>query len=90
MMISNGPMCGRVLKTGRDSNILGRWSWIILRGCKGVTLVIATLYRPVINTRLLSTYQQHKNVLRDQDMDVCPRKKLLDDLALQIQIWKNE
>jgi hypothetical protein len=90
LMVCNGPACGRIIEKGTDDIILGRWSWMKLRGSKGLTLVIASLYRPVKSNGALSTYQQQKNVLRDMDIDVCPRQMLLQDLATQIKKWKLE
>jgi hypothetical protein len=34
MMMCQGRSCGRIISTGYDDNILGRWTWIKLRGCK--------------------------------------------------------
>jgi hypothetical protein len=90
LMVCQGHTCGRVISSGTDDNILGRWTWMKLRGCRGLSVVIATVYRPVFNKGALSTYQQHKNVLRDKDIDTCPRKQLLDDLAEEIKKGKND
>jgi hypothetical protein len=58
-----GHTCARTIQTGTDIRNLGRWSWIQVRGSKGLNLIVATLYRPVKSTGALSTYQQQKNVL---------------------------
>jgi hypothetical protein len=52
--------------------------------------VVVTIYRPVISQGALSTYQQHKNVLRYYNNDTCPRKQLIDDLAKALLNWKEE
>jgi hypothetical protein len=67
LMVCNGSMCGRIMATGED-HLLGRWTWMKLRGTNELKVVIVTVYRPVFSEGALSTYQQHKNVLRDQDI----------------------
>jgi hypothetical protein len=89
LMVCNGSMCGRIMATG-DDQLLGRWTWMKLKGSNGLMVVIVTVYRPAVSEGALSTYQQHKNVLRDQDIDDCPRKKLLDDLSVEIKQWQEE
>jgi hypothetical protein len=90
LTICQGPSCGRVIEWGSDPTLLGRWSWVKIRGCNGLQLLVVTLYRPVISQGALSTYQQHKNILLDKDIDECPRKVILDDLQQEIIKWKDE
>jgi hypothetical protein len=46
-MVSSGPICARTIDCGIKQHTLGRWSWIKVRGTKGLTLIVATVYRPV-------------------------------------------
>jgi hypothetical protein len=61
------------------------WSWVKLRGKPGLSLVIASLYRPVYSTGALSTYQQHKTLLLKDGTDECPRSNILKELGQQLQ-----
>jgi hypothetical protein len=86
MIISEGDICARTIETGQEHG-LGRWSWIKLRGCKGLTVIIATLYRP---DGALSTYQQHKTVLLNKEINEFPRLNLLTEFSKQLKTWQNE
>jgi hypothetical protein len=90
MITASGPICARIIKSGGDQRTLGRWSWIQIRGNKGISLIIATVYRPVFSTGALSTYQQQKTRLLQENIDQCPRQVLLEDLGQQIETWRNE
>ena len=90
MMIGIGNICGRIIESGRENHTLQRWTWNKLRGANQSLLVIVTLYRPVISLGPMSTYQQHKAVLLDMDIDECPRKNLLTTLREQIKGWQKE
>jgi hypothetical protein len=90
MTICSGPICARTVDAGCEKHVLGRWSWIKVRGCQGLTLIVATLYRPVTASGALSTYQQHKSVLMDNNIDECPRENILVELGKQIRIWLDE
>jgi hypothetical protein len=72
MIVANGNICARIVETGQEKG-LGRWSWIKIRGCRGLTVIIATIYRPVYAEGALSTYQQHKSMLLLQGINKCPR-----------------
>jgi hypothetical protein len=86
MTVCSGPMCARVVENGNDKRRLGRWSRIKLRGCKNRTLVIVTLYRPVYSQGALSTYQQQKSVLLDDNVTECPRQVILTELEKDIKV----
>jgi hypothetical protein len=34
MMVCKGDICARTVESGREEGILGRWTWVKLRGCK--------------------------------------------------------
>ena len=90
LTITTGKMCGRIQESGTEDHILQRWSWQKFRGARNHKLVIANVYRPVFSNGPLSTYQQHKAVLLDMNIDECPRKNILTQLSLQIQQWQQE
>jgi Reverse transcriptase (RNA-dependent DNA polymerase) len=90
LIITSGKLCGRIRESGTEQNILQRWAWIKLQGRNDTKVVIATLYRPVMSNGPISTYQQHKNQLLDQDIDTCPRKHILSSLGKQIELWQQE
>jgi hypothetical protein len=48
------------------------------------------IYRPVLSDGILSTYQQHRAVLLDSGIDICPRQKVLNDLSSQLKTWLAE
>jgi hypothetical protein len=60
MIIFNGNVCARVPASGKE-DLLGRWSWVQLRGRNGLVLIIVTVYRPVLAEGSLTAYQQHNN-----------------------------
>jgi hypothetical protein len=46
MTICRNNICSRIIETGKEG-MLGRWSWVKIRGNKGLSIIIATVYRPV-------------------------------------------
>ncbi len=87
LIICHGHTCARVMEWGTDKSVLGRWSWIRLRGSNGRTFRFATVYRPVTSNGAASAYQQHRQILLEQGIDTCPRKQLLTDLQEAISEW---
>jgi hypothetical protein len=77
----------RVIKQGVDPSRMGRWCWSLLSGKRGVTTRIITAYRPCISRGLKSTYRQQKRILDAKKCNICPRKKMLDDLTTTIENW---
>jgi hypothetical protein len=90
LTVCQGNLCARTYAYGTEKTILGRWSWIKIRGRQGLSIVIATVYRPVKSDGVLSTYQQHQSVLLDLGIDACPRQQLLENLSAHIKIWISE
>ena len=90
LTMCHGHACARVMDCGRDNSILGRWSWLRLRGSNGRTLRFVTVYRPVLSHGATSAYQQHRSVLLEQGIDECPRKKLMEDLRRDLEKWIEE
>jgi hypothetical protein len=43
-LINSGSICARIIESRRDKSILGRWSWVCLRGENNSTLVVCTVY----------------------------------------------
>lgn len=89
-MITSGNVCGRIAESRREEHILQRWTWHKFRGVQQKQLVVATVYRPVYSNGPISTYQQHKAVLLDMDVDECPRVNMMHRLGDQIQKWQEE
>jgi hypothetical protein len=87
MITSSGPICARVIETGKDKRSLGRWSWIFLQGTKVMTMIIITIYQPVYSTGALSTYQQQKASLLQEGIHKLPRENILKELGQQIKEW---
>jgi Reverse transcriptase (RNA-dependent DNA polymerase) len=90
LTVTTGNICGRIFGAGQEDHVLQRWSWIHIRGKNQHKLAIINLYRPVKANGPLSTYQQHKRILLEQDIDTCPRKQLLEALGTVIDMWKRD
>jgi hypothetical protein len=75
------------VRLGKKEGILGRWSWVKVRGYDGLVLIIITVYRPVFAEGAMTAYQQQKSVLLEQGCNECPRSHLLTVLGKQIQQW---
>ncbi len=90
LIVCQGHACARVMDCGSDDSILGRWSWLRLRGSNGRTLRFVSVYRPVFSNGATSAYQQHRSVLIEQGIDDCPRHTLLQDLQKQLVKWVGE
>jgi Reverse transcriptase (RNA-dependent DNA polymerase) len=88
LLLSTNNICSRVLATGYDNSNLGRWCWTLYRGSNAKQLRIITLYRPVISNCINGVYNQHKINLLQQNIDMCPRQKLLVDLERELEKWK--
>jgi hypothetical protein len=86
LMMTVIETCQRIITSGIDTDY-GRWSWIFLRGQRGIRLRVVTMYRPVHSTGALSSYQQQKRHLLDQDIHECPRIQIFIDLGTQLEIW---
>jgi hypothetical protein len=61
-MICFGKSTGYIKKTGRDSQGLGRWSWILLSGMNGHSTQVIMAYNLCKNNNanLGTTYQQQR------------------------------
>lgn len=61
--------------SGTDESGLGRWSWILLEGHKGVRVRVITAYNPC-KTRpcqLSTVYAQHRRYFLSKNNNTCPR-----------------
>jgi hypothetical protein len=90
MLLSRGQPSLRNLKQGTDPSKLGRWSWALFSGKRGICTRVITAYRPCISQGLKSTYMQQKRYFNAIKKEVCPRNQMLDDLILEITQWLNE
>ena len=89
MMITNGKAKFRLLQSGVDQSKMGRWCWQLFSGKTGVTTRVITAYRPCKSKGLTSTYIQQQRILDARKTNICPRIKMLDDLAAAITEWLN-
>ena len=78
---------------GRDELGLGRWNFMRFAGSAGVVTYMVWGYNPTANNKLESgtTYQQHRRLYIDKQKDLtCPRKRFVNDLIKQLEIWWEE
>ena len=87
MMITRGRTKFRILESGVDPSKMGRWSWQLFSGKKGVSTRIITAYRPCKSKGLTSTYMQQKRIMDVKKNEKCPRTQMMDDLLEQIASW---
>jgi hypothetical protein len=87
LSITRGDTSFRVISQGCDKSNMGRWSWTLISGRRGVTTRIITAYRPCASKGLKSTYMQHKRVLDAKKINTCPRKHMLDELCTALTAW---
>ena len=84
-------MSHRVLKSGVDDSMLGRWSWITLRGKNNIKTTFYCVYRPCHSTVTPNTtYSQHLRHLHLCNRSICPRDALLQDLSTHISKLQEE
>ena len=70
-----------VFKSGKDE-VLGRWSWMTLRGKNNIQTTIITGYRPCDNpSGPDSVYLQQQRYLNANQINTCPRELWLKDLT---------
>jgi len=77
-------------RPGDDKTGLGRWCWARLRGKNNRQLRLVSVYRPCPANGPLSTYQQQIRHWSAQNIDCCPREKLLADLKEEVALWQAE
>ena len=87
MMITRGRTKFRITGSGVDPSKMGRWSWQLFSGKKGISTRVITAYRPCKSNGLTSTYMQHKRILEARRNGNCPRKQMLDELLGEITTW---
>ena len=72
----------RVGGSGIDESMLGRWSWVTLRGKQGIKTTFITMYRPCKSTATENTtYAQHLRYLNLCQQEECPRDAILKDIG---------
>jgi hypothetical protein len=89
-IISTGTNAHRIMGQGKDTTGLGRWSWTKYRGKEGLSFVVVSVYRPVVNSSgesPNSTWNQHKRYFSNIGRDVNPREQILTDLARPLREW---
>jgi exonuclease III len=80
----------RVEAKGEDPQGLGRWTWALLSGRRGIKARIISGYRPVKDqsNKTATVFSQHEQYFYDQGAARNPRQAFLDDLGDQIKKWK--
>ena len=88
--ISTGKISHTWVSSGYDDRKLGRWSWVRYQGSYGRHLRVISIYRPCLNTHLVSSVymKQYVYSLRERE-GKCPRELFLEDLYEEIFKWKN-
>jgi hypothetical protein len=82
-----------IKKTGRDSEGLGRWSWVLYSGANGHRTRVITAYNPCKNknVNLGTTYQQQHRYFITKKKDLtCPLVLFHKHLLKQIKEWQTE
>ena len=87
MIITRGKIKFRILESGVDPSNMGRWSWQLFSGKRGVTTRVITAYRPCKSNGLTSTYIQQRRILDAKKDNTCPRIKMLEDITETITEW---
>jgi hypothetical protein len=87
MMMTHGKSKFRIIDSGMDESRLGRWCWQLFSGKRGVQTRVITAYRPCKSRGLTSTYIQQQRILVAKKVELCPRKKMINDLTTQINNW---
>ena len=80
------------IAAGCDPSGLGRWTWTLLQGRRGLRVRLISSYRPVLDTsdRAFSVYSQHEAFFNSLAADSaitayrCPRLALFEDLDAEI------
>jgi hypothetical protein len=82
----------RVEAKGEDPHGLGRWTWALLSGRRGMKARFISGYRPVPDSsnKTATVFSQHAQYFYDQGNQRNPRQAFLEDLAAQITKWKAE
>jgi hypothetical protein len=77
---------------GEDSHGLGRWTWALLSGRRGMKARFISGYRPVTDSsnKTATVFSQHEQYFYDHGNQRNPRQAFLEDLATQITKWKAE
>ena len=82
----------RTSEHGKDPSGLGRWTWALLTGKRGIRTRIINGYRPVrdFSNRPGTVFSQQEKFFHEQGLPRDPRKAFLDDLQTAIGVWTNE
>jgi hypothetical protein len=81
----------RVISQGKDTSMLGRWSWTRYRGRDNQTLRVIAAYRPnPAKKGLFTVYAQQKSFFNQHSDNRCPRLAFLQDLCSEIEEFKKE
>ena len=86
-------MAHKVIAKGKDSRGVGRWAWTKYGGANGKTFIVVTVYVPNKPSKVFegSVYEQQVRAMAiGNEEPRCPREVLMEELASQIQQWKEE
>jgi hypothetical protein len=87
MIMSVNSCSHKIIETGFDTTKLGRWSWTRYRGPNSMTLRIVCVYRPVRSNCINGVYRQHETFYKNNNIDTCPRLKIMEDLDAELRAW---
>ena len=79
--------------SGQDKLGLGRWTFMIFAGSDGMATYVVCGYNPTANNKVESgtIYQQYQRFYINKQKDLtCPRKRFVNDLIKQLEIWREE
>jgi hypothetical protein len=82
----------RVEAKGEDTHDLGRWTWALLSGRRGMKTGIISGYHPVPDpsNKTATVFSQHEQYFYDQGNERNPRQAFIEDLGEQITKWKED
>jgi hypothetical protein len=82
----------RVEAKGEDTHGLGRWTWALLSGRRGMKTRIISGYLPVPDpsNNTATVFLQHEQYFYDQGNARNPRRAFIEDLGEKITKWKEK
>lgn len=82
-VMSFGLLAHMTKSSGVDDTGLGRWSWLLLEGHRGVQIRIISAYNPckTKSSQTSTVYSQHRRYFLNRNQDVCPRLQFRPDLC---------
>jgi hypothetical protein len=96
-IFANTEVAHRVISSGQDPEKLGRWTWMLLQGKRGIRIRVVSAYRPSNSNNgtdsvMIQHYRHFKenNRVDDNGVTVNPRSAFYEDLGKEIKKWSEE